>query len=98
MEESSPTRPLGTLHTFEYGERVRFSTKLKKPRNSRNPGAFNYRGYLADRGIAALGSAKGKNVELLSGFTGTRVGLWRGRLHRGVVRKRTNSGPRDKPS
>ena len=57
------------------------------PRNFRNPGAFDYQGYLADRGIAALGSAKMENVERLPGFAGSRIASWRSRLHRGVVAK-----------
>ena len=48
---------------FHYGDRIRFTAKLKLPRNFRNPGAFDYQGYLADRGIAALGSAKIEDVE-----------------------------------
>lgn len=36
--------------TFHYGDRIRFVTKLKPARNFRNPGAFDFQGYLADRG------------------------------------------------
>jgi competence protein ComEC len=75
------------MPVFHYGDRIRFSCKLKLPRNFRNPGAFDYQGYLADRGIAALGSAKMQNVELLPGFSGSRIAAWRSRLHRGVVAK-----------
>jgi competence protein ComEC len=64
------------VHTFHYGERIRFYAKLKLPRNFRNPGAFDYQGYLADRGIAALGSAKIENVELLRGVVGKVNELW----------------------
>jgi hypothetical protein len=56
------TPPL--TQTFHYGDRIRFLAKLKPPRNFRNPGAFEYEGYLADRRIAALGSARIENVEL----------------------------------
>jgi competence protein ComEC len=73
--------------TFHYGERLRFSASLKLPRNFRNPGAFDYQGYLADRGIAALGSAKLTTVDLLPGFSGSRLGAWRSHLHRGAVAK-----------
>jgi competence protein ComEC len=74
-------------HTFHYGERLGFSAKLKLPRNFRNPGAFDYQGYLADRGIAALGSSKTEDVEHLPGFAGDRMNSWRSRLHRSVVAK-----------
>ena len=43
---------------FRYGERLRLTCRLGVPKNFRNPGAFDYRGYLADRGIAALGSGR----------------------------------------
>jgi len=77
----------GMPHTFHYGERICFSAKLKLPRNFRNPGAFDYQGYLADRGIAALGSSKAEDVKLLPGFVGNGVEAWRSRLHRGVIAK-----------
>jgi len=72
---------------FRYGDRLRFLTKLRPPRNFRNPGAFDYEGYLADRGIAALGSAKVDDVELLPGFAGSRVERMRTRAHASVVAK-----------
>jgi competence protein ComEC len=80
-----PTSPL--TKTFHYGDRIRFLAKLKPPRNFRNPGAFDYEGYLADRGIAALGSAKIENVELLAGFTGSRIERMRNRMHASVIAK-----------
>ncbi len=72
---------------LQFGERIRLIARLRAPRNFRNPGAFDYRGYLADRGIAALGSAKFADVEVLSGFTGNSIGLWRSRMHRSVLAK-----------
>ena len=86
-ESFSPHAPLATVPVFHYGDRIRVLAKLKLPRNFRNPGAFDYQSYLADRGIAALGSAKMENVERLPGFTGSRLTCWRSRLHRGVVDK-----------
>jgi competence protein ComEC len=72
---------------FHYGERIRLPVKLKAPRNFRNPGAFDYQGYLAANSIAALGSAKAETVEILPGFDGTRLGLWRARIHASVIAK-----------
>ena len=87
-EEVSDTHaPTPAIPVFRYGDRIRFSAKLRLPRNFRNPGAFDYQGYLADHGIAALASAKMENVERLPGITGNRIALWRSRLHRGVVAK-----------
>jgi len=86
---ASRSFPIRTLH---YGDRVRFVTKLRRPRNFRNPGAFDYEGYLADRGIAALGSTKLENVEALSGFIGSRTERLRNRWHASVIGKVHNSG------
>jgi competence protein ComEC len=74
-------------HWFHYGERLRFPTKLYPPRNFRNPGAFDYVGYLADEGIVALGSTKMEAVEPLPGFSGSRAELWRTRLRRSLIER-----------
>jgi competence protein ComEC len=75
------------LRLFHYGERIRLPVKLKLPRNFHNPGAFDYEGYLAANGIAALGSAKGADVQSLPGFSGSRFELWRTRIHSSIVAK-----------
>ncbi len=75
------------MHIFQYGERLRFPAKLYAPRNFRNPGAFDYRGYLADKSIAALGSTKATEVELLPGFAGKRTELRRIRIRRSLTKK-----------
>lgn len=75
------------MRVFHYGERLHFVAKLRPPRNFRNPGAFDYREYLADQGIVMLASTKIAKVEILPGFMGTRVQVWRERAHRSIVRK-----------
>lgn len=75
------------VHEFRYGERVRFSTKLYRPHNFRNPGAFDYQGYLAEKGITELASAKAGEVELLPGFAGNRLELWRTRARHNVLQR-----------
>lgn len=70
---------------YTYGQRLRLTARLRPPRNFRNPGAFDYRGYLAQRGIAVLGSANQADVQVLPGFAGNRVSEWRNRLRRGVL-------------
>jgi competence protein ComEC len=74
-------------HVFQYGERIRFPAKLYAPRNFHNPGSFDYRGFLADKGSTALGSTKAQEIELLQGFGGTWAGSWRARIHRSLTRK-----------
>ena len=64
-----------------------FPAKLSAPRNFRNPGAFDYRAYLRENGIAALASTKSASVDVLPGFSGNRVELWRSRIHRSIIEK-----------
>jgi len=75
------------MHLFRYGERLRFPTKLYPPHNFRNPGAFDYAGYLAENGIVALGSTKAEAIELLPGIAGNRFELGRTRLRRNLVER-----------
>ena len=72
-------------HQFAYGERLRFLARLRAPRNFGNPGAWDYRGYLAGRGITALAAVRADRIELLSGFRGTRWGAWASRAHRSIL-------------
>ena len=75
------------IRLFHYGERLRFPATISPPRNYRNPGAFDYRGYLSENGIVALASTKAASVEVLPGFVGSRAELWRSRIHRSVIDK-----------
>ncbi len=70
-----------------YGTRLRIHAKLHPPRNFRNPGAFDYEGYLRDNGISVLGSAQAQQIERLEGFSGSRIELWRTRVHASIVAK-----------
>ena len=75
----------GQMQLLYYGQRIRFPATLIYPRNFRNPGAFDYAGYLRDQGIVATASAKAGEVELLPGFFGNRPELWRAAIHRSLV-------------
>ena len=87
VSNESEASAIPPIHWFRYGERLRFSAKLYPPRNFRNPGAFDYTGYLADNGIVAIGSTKLETVELLPGFAGSRAELWRTRLRRSLIER-----------
>ena len=76
-----------TMRAFRYGERLQFPAKLELPRNYRNPGAFDYAGYLADNGIRALASAKYNEVTVLPGFAGHHAEYWRARVYASIVEK-----------
>ncbi len=69
---------------YLYGQRLRFTTHLRTPRNFGNPGALDYRAVLARQGIAAQASARADRVEPLSGFAGSRAELWRTQFHRAL--------------
>jgi competence protein ComEC len=79
----TPVSPLA----FTYGTRVKIRAKLHPARNYRNPGAFDYEGYLRDNGISVLGSAEANNIERLPGFSGNRIQFWRMRVHASIVAK-----------
>ncbi|HYW40778.1 MAG TPA: ComEC/Rec2 family competence protein [Terriglobales bacterium] len=81
-----PILPLSPL-ALTYGTRVQIRAKLHPARNYRNPGAFDYEGYLRDNGISVLGSAEAKDIERLPGFSGSRIELWRTRVHASIVAK-----------
>ena len=55
------------------------------PRNYRNPGAMDMAGYLASQGIRLTGSSHASSVEVLPGFVGSRIGLWRSAARRSVL-------------
>jgi competence protein ComEC len=77
----------GMGRSLTYGTRVRIRAKLHPARNYRNPGAFDYEGYLRDNGIGVLGSAEAEDIERLPGFSGSRIELWRTRIHASIVGK-----------
>lgn len=85
----------GVARIFHYGDRLRFPVKLSLPRNFRNPGAFDYEGYLAESGIVALGSARIGDIEVLPGFFGSRFELCRARVHRNLIQKIYTLWPSD---
>jgi competence protein ComEC len=85
--EHNPKASHLSMRVFQYGERIRCLARLRRPRNFRNPGAFDYEGYLAERGLAALGWAKAQDVELLPGSAGSRIERWRSRVHRNLIAK-----------
>jgi competence protein ComEC len=62
-----------SMRAFQYGERIHCVARLRRPRNFRNPGAFDYEGYLAERGITALGWASVEEIEILPGSAGSRI-------------------------
>jgi competence protein ComEC len=76
---TTPAQPLS------YGTRLRIQAKLHPARNYRNPGAFDYEGYLRQNGIRLLGSAEAADIALLPGFSGSRIESWRTRVHAGIV-------------
>jgi hypothetical protein len=98
LKRDSDQEAIGApVRVFTYGERLRFPAKISPPSNYRNPGAFDYRGYLQENGIVALASTKAGSVEVLPGFSGSRAELWRSRIHRTSSTRSTPGGRLAKP-
>jgi competence protein ComEC len=74
-----------TDRAYVYGERLRFTAKLRALRNFENPGAWDYSQYLLRQGIVATGSAAEDKIELLPGTAGSRWGRWRSRARHSVL-------------
>ena len=83
-EETAEEDATGEPPVYLYGQRLRFTTRLRAPRNFGNPGALDYHRVLAQQGIAALASSRADRVEPLAGFAGSRAELWRSQFHRGM--------------
>jgi competence protein ComEC len=80
------------LPVLIYGERVAFTGKLRLPRNFRNPGAFDYEGYLHGLGLAALGSVDAAKIQVLPGRSGSWPGRWRNAVRRSILEHITSRG------
>ncbi len=74
-----------SFQPLNYGDRVRLSARLRPARNFRNPGAFDYEGYLRGLGISALGSADADSILVLPGQSGSTLGRWRSRIRRSIL-------------
>ncbi|HMC32087.1 MAG TPA: ComEC/Rec2 family competence protein, partial [Candidatus Angelobacter sp.] len=81
-----------TLPRLIYGDRVKLKAKLRLPRNFRNPGAFDYEGYLRGIGISGLASVKAEEIEVLPGKLGSRFGFWRSRIRHSILEHMREKG------
>jgi competence protein ComEC len=84
-DEDSERNESPQLPRLAYGDRVRLTAKLRLPRNFRNPGAFDYEGYLRGQGISTLASVKADEIEVLPGTSGNRLGFWRSRMRQSIL-------------
>jgi competence protein ComEC len=84
-EEARDSGLESPLPVYTYGERLQITAKLRGPRNYGNPGSLDLVGYLASQGIRLTGSARASDVQVLSGFSGSRIGLWRSKARRSVL-------------
>jgi competence protein ComEC len=50
---------------FARGDRLVFRSRLRKPRNFNNPGAFNYRRYMAFKGLWRTAYTKGSRLQVV---------------------------------
>jgi competence protein ComEC len=64
------TKPGETLPALRYGQNLELDGKVRPPRNFGNPGAFDYRNYLARQNIYWTVSAAAGGVRVLPGHCG----------------------------
>jgi competence protein ComEC len=65
------TKPGQALPVLHYGQRVELDAKVRAPRNFGNPGAFDYRRFLARQNIYWTASAAAGDVRVLPGSCGS---------------------------
>lgn len=88
----------GAAAPLRYGQRLRFSARLRPPHSFGNPGGFDYQGWLAGQGIAALASVRADRVEMLAGFRGSRWLAARAAVQRRILAQIEEVwGPQDAP-
>jgi len=63
-------RPDETLPALAYGQRIELDARVRSPRNYENPGAFDYRHYLARHDIYWTASSAARTVLVLPGRCG----------------------------
>lgn len=85
LEEDNEEGETPRLPHFAYGDRIRLTARLRLPRNFRNPGAFDYEGYLRGHGISTLASVKADSIEVLPGTSGSHLGFWRSRTRHSIL-------------
>jgi competence protein ComEC len=83
------------LPIYRYGQRLQLTAKLRQPLNYRNPGAFDYVGYLDGLGIHALGSSKLDSVIVLGGTGGSPLETRRWNARRRVLAQIHRIWPQD---
>jgi competence protein ComEC len=86
-ESDDATSTSDQLPQFLYRQRLKLIAKLREPKNYGNPGAFDYKLFLAKNGISALGSTKYDTVELLPGRAGSRWQRWRSRARQSAIHR-----------
>ncbi len=91
-EDSNDATP---LRIYKYGEQLRLTAKLHPPLNYRNPGSFDYIGYLDGIGVQVLGSAKADSVTLLDTAGGAAWQRWRWAVRRRVLAQIHAIWPKD---
>ena len=87
VEDAEGTVSANVAPRLHYGDRIRVTVKLREPKNFRNPGAWDYEGYLHRLGIVALGAGKAASVEVLRTNTGDRFQCLRSRARQSVIRR-----------
>jgi competence protein ComEC len=83
--DEDPAEVVASFPQLKYGDRIHFTARLRPPRNFRNPGAFDYEGYLRGLGIGVIASVDARSVEMSPGQAGRRLGFWRSRIRHSIL-------------
>lgn len=80
--------PGETAPQLEYGQRVEIEARVRQPGNYRNPGEFDYRGFLAAQDIYWTASMHAGSVpRILPGRCGMRVLAWVNGVRGGAMKR-----------
>ena len=81
--EGEQLPPVTAMRLYRVGERVQLIARLRPPRNYGNPGSFDYREFLASRGILVVGTANATDVQLLDRAP-LSASVWRSNVRRAL--------------
>jgi competence protein ComEC len=84
-EEAQAASPFAFEHEFRYGQQLRIRGRIRTPQTYGDPGAFDYRAYLLERGIGAVVSVRPGDVQVLPGRGGSYLGRLRDRVRRSLL-------------
>jgi competence protein ComEC len=75
------------LPRLRYGQKVESLSRVRYPRNFRNPGAFDYEGHLARRDIFWTASGRASDVRIVPGECGSHIAGFIAAVRTGIIQR-----------